>query len=134
VSFFGTDTTIAVDNAHNGANGTDGSVDNPTVSLTSTADGCWFLEVYAQRIAAGETITQGAESGRTDWSPDWEYEPGGNEIDAGGTYYSDVTPAGSKTFSWTTTAASQWGLSAVAIRPAAKAHPALMAGPAAWCP
>ena len=113
VSLFGTDTTTAVINAHNGAaNDTASPV---SIDVTSTVNLCWMMDAIGIR-GNPSTITQGAESGRTDWTPDWEYEPGGNAMAGGGTFYSDVSPAGAKTFSWTFTGTGG-SVSGVAISP-----------------
>lgn len=116
VSLIGTDTTAGVIDNHNGTNGTG----NLSVDLTSVASGCWFLDVMCGR-GNPATITQGAESGRNNWSPDWEYEPGGNEMAGGGTNYQDISPAATKTFSWTTSGVTGSALSVVSIRPPAAA-------------
>lgn len=116
VSLFGTDTSNPID-AHNGTTGTG----NPSVDVTSTTDNCWMMDVCFSR-GNPTTITQGTESGRTDWSPDWEYEPGGNEGAGGGTKYENVTSAGAKTFSWTHTGTGA-SLSGVAIKVASTPLP-----------
>lgn len=106
----GTDTTAA---AIAGNNGTTNTASPISVDVTSATAGSWFFDVMAER-GNGVTITQGSESGRTDWSPDWEYEPGGNEAAIGGTKYENTS--GTKTFSWTYSGATG-ALTAVAIKP-----------------
>lgn len=106
----GTDTTAAAIAGNNGTNNTASPI---SVNVTSATAGSWFFDVIAER-GNGVTITQGSESGRTDWSPDWEYEPGGNEAAIGGTKYENTS--GTKTFSWTYTGATA-ALTAVAIKP-----------------
>jgi len=76
--------------------------DDPSFDITSIADNCWLMDAM---IARGNPVTsvQGTETGRTDWTTDFEFEPGGNEAACLSTKYEDVSPADTKTFSYTNT-------------------------------
>ena len=99
----------------------DGGNDDPSVDITPIADNCWLIDALGVRSAGSGFFTQGTETGRTDWTTDWEYEPGGNEGMMGGTKYEDVSPAAQKTFSYTVTneVSGHIGLAIVSIEPAA---------------
>jgi hypothetical protein len=112
-SFLGTLTTASVINASNGT--TVAATTSLSYSVTSTVTNCWFIEVGM--VANGVDMTQGAEAGRQDWVPDWEYEPGGAEAAIGGTYYDDE-PIGSETFSWSWVGNEEGAGTGVAIAPA----------------
>ncbi|RDJ31888.1 MAG: hypothetical protein DWQ18_00990 [Crenarchaeota archaeon] len=103
ISFFDVDTTSPVD-VHNGATGTS---NNPNVSLTTTNERTWVLDVVSTQT--GPISASSVQDVR------WNDSQGSLR---GGGSTQETIATGVKTMSWTNAGGSQpWAISSVAINP-----------------
>lgn len=114
VSLFGTATSSPIE----ANNGTTGAGTDLSQTITTVTTGAWILDVYMVR-GNPATCAPGTQTGRTNWASAWDYEPGGNEIAAGGTKFENVSVS-TYTCDWTQTGGvTASSLSIVAIAQAA---------------
>jgi hypothetical protein len=111
VSLTGVDQTSPVDGS--GSSFASGSSATPSVSVTTTTNNAWVVDVLATRLNATATVGPGQTSR---WNTDTGAGPNG--VLGAGSTEGPKTPAGGVTMSWSLGATSQeWAIGAVALKP-----------------